>query len=92
LQLDQSGKFIIAQLGDIMNNGVPADYIRTQAIIDNIVQNVHPNLIVITGDTVDPAQSKNFKSLYTQAMSFIKDSGIPWVWTGGSQIAGLSRD
>jgi metallophosphoesterase superfamily enzyme len=48
-----------------MNNGVPADYIRTQAIIDNIVQNVHPNLIVITGDTVDPAKSKNFKSLYT---------------------------
>ena len=25
-------------------------------------------------------------------MQYIVDAGIPWVWTGGSQIDGLSRD
>lgn len=67
-----------------MNNGIPADYIRTQAVIENIVQNVQPDLIIITGDTVDPNAKGNYKDLYSQAMSFIVNSGIPWMWTGGS--------
>jgi hypothetical protein len=53
---------------------------------------VLPDLIVVTGDTVDPLKFTNYKSLYTSAMSYILDSGIPWVWTGGSAIKGLSRD
>ena len=75
-----------------MNDGIPSNYIRTQAIIENIVQNVQPNLIVLTGDTVNPANFAQYESLYTQAMSFIVKSGIPWVWTGGSNIRGFSRD
>ena len=51
-----------------------------------------PDLIVITGDIVDPAQSANFESMYKNAMELIKNSGIPWVWTGGSQIDGLTRE
>lgn len=54
--------------------------------------NVKPDLFVITGDIVDPAKSADFESLYKSAMEFIKNSGIPWVWTGGSQIEGLTRE
>lgn len=81
--MNADNKFVIAQLGDLMNTGVPADYIRTQAVIENLVQNVQPDLIVITGDSVDPTLP-HYEALYKQAMQYIVDSGIPWVWTGGS--------
>jgi hypothetical protein len=56
------------------------------------VYNVKPDLIVITGDTVDPNKYQNFASLYEKAMQFIVESGIPWAWTGGSQIKNMTRD
>lgn len=62
--MDPDNKFTIAQLGDLMNTGIPADYIRTQAVIENIVQNVQPDLIVLTGDTVDPKYASSYQSLY----------------------------
>lgn len=68
------------------------DFSETDSLLRDMVGNVNPDLIVITGDTVSPSQSRNFKALYADAMSFIKESGIPWMWTGGSDIDGLSRD
>ncbi len=52
---------MIAQLGDLMNTGVAADFIRTEAVIENIVKNVRPNLIVITGDSVTPTISSEYE-------------------------------
>ena len=54
--------------------------------------NLKPDLFVITGDIVDPLLSDNFEALYQNSMEFIKSSGIPWVWTGGSDMPGLTRE
>jgi hypothetical protein len=56
------------------------------------VQNLQPDLFVITGDIVDPSKGSSFKALYENAMEFIKNSGIPWAWTGGSNVQGLTRE
>lgn len=90
LKMNADNKFTILQLGDLMHNGYY--FSETEQLIRDMVGNINPSLIVITGDTVDPAQYRNFKALYKEAMNFISTSGIPWLWTGGSQIEGLSRD
>lgn len=93
LRFNQDSKmFKIAQLSDLMTNGVAEDYLKTQSLIENIVYNVKPDLFVITGEIVDPAKGDEFENLYHNAMEFIKNSGIPWVWTGGSNVEGMSRE
>lgn len=57
-----------------------------------MVFNLKPDLIVITGDTVDPSKSAKYSALYESAMQFIVDANIPWAWTGGSQIKNFGRD
>ena len=73
-----------------MNDGY--SYTKTNEIIKNIIDITHPDLFVITGDTVDPARYSYFEQDYKDAMSTIVDSGIPWMWTGGSNVDGMSRD
>lgn len=45
-----------------MNDGT--SYVQTSNLIRNMVEAIHPNLIVITGDTVDPKYWSNYKALY----------------------------
>jgi hypothetical protein len=90
LKVNNSGKFKIVQLGDLMNNG--SNHEQTSRIVSDILVNSKPDLIVITGDTVDPRQNGNYKTLYAAAMTEIVNSQIPWIWTGGSEVQGLSRD
>jgi len=73
-----------------MHNG--GDYSDTELLIQNLVEAIEPNLIVITGDTVHPSKARDFKKLHKEAMNYIESTGIPWLWTGGSQIDGLTRD
>lgn len=73
-----------------MNDGY--SYANTNNLIYEMVKAIQPNFIVITGDTVDPKLWKDYKTLYKQAMTYIETSGIPWMWTGGQSVNGLSRD
>ena len=66
LKVDKDGKFKIIQLGDLMNNGV--NFEITRNIVSDLINHTKPSLIVITGDTVDPASSRYFESYYKVAM------------------------
>lgn len=73
-----------------MNNGT--NHAKTAEIIGKLLSSTKPDLIVITGDTVDPKESRNFENFYKEAMTEIVNSQVPWIWTGGSEVGGLSRD
>lgn len=92
LSSNEDNKFRIIQLGDLLHTG--GDFSETENLIRNLVKVIDPQLLVLTGEIVDPsvANSANFKELYHQAMEYIVSTDIPWVWTGGSNIPGLTRD
>lgn len=68
------------------------DFSTTENLISNLIKAVDPSLIVLTGDTVNPEQALNFEEFYKSAMDVITSTGIPWLWTGGQNIEGLTRD
>jgi len=68
------------------------DFSATEDLIRNLINVIDPSLIVITGDTVDPSFSSDWEKLHKEAMSHIVSTKIPWLWTGGSNIEGLTRD
>jgi len=84
--------FTIVQLNDLMVDGTSESYLETQSLIENVIYNLKPDLIILTGDTVDPNKSQDYSTLYESAMQFIVEQNIPWAWTGGSQIRNFSRD
>jgi len=90
MQVDKEGKFRIIQLGDLMNDGT--SYNSTNKDIKNIIDLIKPNLIVITGDIVDPTIGGNYEENHKNSMQAIIDANIPWMWTGGNNVDGLSRD
>ena len=60
--------------------------------MEKILNNEDPDLVVFTGDVVDPAcAAKDFSYHFTSALELIKNRKIPYMWTGGSNIDGLSR-
>ena len=46
--------FKIVQLSDVYIDGSGKDFLRTQALFENLVLNDKPNLVVIGGDIVSP--------------------------------------
>jgi hypothetical protein len=56
-----------------MYNGDPTDQLFTETLLSNIVNNIKPDLVVITGDIVDPEKWRNYQTLFTEAMKlFLK--------------------
>ena len=51
-----------------------------------------PDLIVLTGDVVDPREKDDDYSYhFSSALELIKSRSIPYVWTGGSPVEGKSN-
>ena len=50
-----------------------------------------PDLVVLTGDMVDPAYAKDYSYHFTSALELIKTRQIPYMWTGGSKIDDISN-
>ena len=50
-----------------------------------------PDLVVLTGDIVDPAHADDFDYHFSSALELIKARQVPWVWTGGNKIKGLDN-
>ena len=46
---------MMLQLSDLMINDNAEDYLHTSALIENLVYQERPDLIILTGDVVDPA-------------------------------------
>jgi hypothetical protein len=91
LQTNAQGEFTIVQFGDLMYTN-PQDFAETEQLMRDIIRTEEPNFIVITGDTVDPSLNYSFEYYYQQAMAYIESTGIPWMWTGGSEVKELTRD
>ena len=91
LKTNAQGEFTVVQFGDLMYTN-SEDFAATEELMRKIIREEEPNMIVITGDSVDPSLNYNFKYYYQQAMAYIESTGIPWMWTGGSEVNGLTRD
>ncbi len=84
LRFDQSGCFKVMQLTDIhfMNEDDRDE--KSLALIRRLIAQEHPDLIVISGDTVyGPKNLENLKP----ALEPVYESGIPWTWTFGNHDA-----
>ena len=90
--MNSEGSFTIVQVNDLLYNGDPTDHLFTETLLRNIMTNVKPNLVVITGDIVDPEKWRNYEALHQEAMKLFLELEMPWVWTGPTIINNLTRD
>lgn len=79
-----NAKFKIVQFSDMLIDESSEHFVRTQSMVQNIIYNEDPDLIVLTGDTVAPEATENFNSRFETAVEFFKTKGLSWVSTGGS--------
>ena len=48
-------------------------------------------MIVLTGDVVDLADADEYSYHFSSALELIKARQVPWVWTGGNKVDGVTR-
>ena len=73
-----------------MNNN-SEDYLQTQSLIETLLNKEKPDLVVLTGDVVDPSEGlEDYDYHFTSALELIKARQVPWIWTGGSKVEGKS--
>jgi hypothetical protein len=81
------GSFTILQFTDLhWKNGEPND-LRTQALMERILKEEKPDLIVFTGDVIESLCCKDPIQSYRDAVSVAEKSGIPWVAVFGNHDA-----
>lgn len=78
--------FRVVQLSDLWIDGDSQHFIDTADFIDKLLKKEKPNLIVISGDTVDPALDKVYQGKWESIMEKIIAAKIPYVATGGSLL------
>jgi len=73
-----NGTFKIVQFTDLhWQNGDKTD-MRTKALMERILSEEQPDLIVFTGDVIESMRCKNPLQSYRDAVSVAEKSGIPW--------------
>lgn len=71
--MNADGSFVILQVNDLLYNGDPTDNQFTDTLLQNLLKNLKPNLVVITGDIVEPSKWRQYEVLFKQAMDlFLK--------------------
>lgn len=84
LRFRSDGTFTILQFTDLhWKNGEPKD-IRTRALMERILKEEKPDLIVFTGDVIESLGCKDPIQSYRDAVSVAEDSGIPWAAVFGN--------
>lgn len=91
MKLGLDNTFRVVQLSDVWANGDQADFSNTMDFIEKLLKKEKPDLVVLTGDVVDPAADSQFENLWKSAMEIIKESKTPYIQTGGSKLANVSR-
>jgi hypothetical protein len=61
LKFDAENSFRVVQFSDIWVDGDAENFLNTQKFIQNLIKKEQPDLIIITGDVVDPAQESNYE-------------------------------
>ena len=93
LKMNSNYRFKIVQFSDMLIDESSEHFVRTQSMVQNIIYNENPDLIVLTGDTVVTSENDNYKSRFQTAVEFFKTRGLSWISTGGNvHENGLSRE
>ena len=79
------------QFSDIWVDGDDENFLNTQKFIENLIKKEQPDLIVITGDVVDPLEESTYEGYWQSAMETIVTSKIPYISTGGSELDEVTR-
>jgi 3',5'-cyclic AMP phosphodiesterase CpdA len=78
LQFLKDGTFTIVQFTDLhWQNGEPAD-LRTRALMEQVLQEEKPDLIVFTGDIIFSLKAVAPRKAFREAVAVAEQSGIPW--------------
>jgi hypothetical protein len=89
LRFKPDGTFKIVTFSDLALSGIEEDYTMTQALIETVLNSEKPDLVVLTGDIVDPENAADdYAFHFSSALELIKARRVPWVWTGGNKIEG----
>ena len=93
LKFNEDGKFKFVNFSDLMLDDGSEDWLKTQGLVEKILNQEEPDLVVLTGDIVKPMSDyeNGFDSAFGSALQAIKQRKIPYVWTGGNPIDGLSN-
>jgi 3',5'-cyclic AMP phosphodiesterase CpdA len=84
LRFRPDGTFTIVQFTDLhWKNGDEKDR-RTGKLMESVLAQEQPDLIVLTGDVVDGAHCTDARSSYRQAVAAAERSGIPWAAVFGN--------
>ena len=92
LKFRADDSFKIVTFSDLNLGDNSEDYLQTQSLIEKVLNSENPDLIVLTGDIVDPAHSDSddYGYHFSSALELIKARNVPYVWTGGSKIESQS--
>ncbi|WP_239618527.1 metallophosphoesterase family protein [Cohnella mopanensis] len=84
LSFRPDGTFTIVQFTDLhWKNGEPAD-VRTKALMERVLAEERPDLIVFTGDVIESMRCQDPMQSYRDALSVAEKSGIPWAAVFGN--------
>lgn len=61
LKFDADNSFRVVQFSDIWADGDDQNFVNTQKFIQNVIKKEKPDLIVVTGDVVDPSLETSFE-------------------------------
>jgi hypothetical protein len=91
LKFDADNSFRVVQFSDIWADGDDQNFLNTQKFIQNVIKKEKPDLIVVTGDVVDPSLQTSFEGHWQSAMENIVASKVPYISTGGSELESVAR-
>ncbi len=87
LTFRSDGTFTIVQFTDLhWHNGEPEDG-KTRALMERVLTEERPDLIVLTGDIIESLCCKDPLQAYRDALSVAEESGIPWAALFGNHDA-----
>ena len=92
MKFREDGTFKFLNFSDLLVDDSSEDWLQTQGLIERVLNQEEPDLIILTGDIVKRLDSYEYgyDSLFGSAMQVIKARKIPYVWTGGNSVNGLT--
>ncbi|HET6384093.1 MAG TPA: metallophosphoesterase family protein [Armatimonadota bacterium] len=84
LQFRDDGTFIIAQFTDIHWQNGGAEDRRSRALMERVLDEERPDLVVLTGDVIAGSGCENPAESWRQAVAPVLDRGTPWAAVFGN--------
>ena len=82
--IDSRDAFKIVHFSDLYIDDDATNFAFTMQLIQNVVDDESPiDLVVLSGDTVDPRFEEAYTDRFSDAVAYFQLKGIPWVSTGG---------